>query len=337
MSSNPILVTVHRGQAVESRHRGAVAVVDATGKTVLALGDVETPVFPRSAVKAFQALPLVESGIAAKFGLDHEDLALAISSHSGEPRHVETAKRILQKAGRDVSCLECGTHWPSAKDAERALVAKGEKPTALHNNCSGKHAGFICLACGLDEDTKGYITPAHRVQKEIRAAGEAMTDFKFQDDWTGIDGCSIPTYAVPLKNLALGFARLGTGQGLAPMRAKAAAELRKAAAAHPFLVAGTGRFDTIAMEILGARLFVKTGAEGVYCASLPEQGLGIALKADDGETRASQAMLAGIVHRFLPMTDHERSEFDNKAWPQLKNWNGMTVGAINPTELLKAV
>ncbi|MFM8608801.1 MAG: asparaginase [Hyphomicrobiales bacterium] len=334
MSTHPVLVEVYRGQAVESQHRGSVAVIDADGKTVLELGDIETPVFPRSAVKAFQALPLVESGIADRFGLTDEELALAISSHSGEQRHAETALRILNKAGRDQTCLECGAHWPSDKIAERALAASGQNPSALHNNCSGKHSGFICLACGLDEDPKGYIKPEHRVQKEIRAAGEEITGFRVREEWTGTDGCSIPTYAMPLKNLAHGFAKLGTGTGLAPERAKAAARLRRAAAAHPFMVAGTGRLDTVAMEIFGARLFMKTGAEGVYCAALPEQGLGIALKADDGETRASQAMLAGIVHRFLRMSEEERRAFNAKAWPTLTNWNGMAVGSVKPTSLL---
>ena len=337
MSTHPVLVEIYRGQAVESQHRGSIAVVDADGKIVLELGDIETPIFPRSAVKSFQALPLVESGIADRFGLTDEELALTISSHSGEPRHTETALGILQKAGRDQTCLECGAHWPSDNVAERALAAASQKPSALHNNCSGKHSGFICLACGLDEDPKGYIKPDHRVQKEIRAAGEEMTGFRVREEWTGTDGCSIPTYAVPLKNLAHGFAKLGTGAGLAPERAKAAARLRQAAAAHPFMVAGTGRLDTIAMGIFGTRLFMKTGAEGVYCAALPEQGLGIALKADDGESRASQAMLAGVVHRFLKMSDAERHAFDAKAWPTLTNWNGMTVGSVRPTSVLKGV
>lgn len=329
MIENPVLVEVLRGQAIESRHRGAFAVVDADRKTVLALGDVERPVFPRSAVKAFQALPLLESGAADRFGLTDQELALTISSHSGEGPHVETAAAILAKAGRDEACLECGAHWPMSREAERALAASGKTPTALYNNCSGKHSGFICLSCGLDEDPTGYIQPHHIVQREIRAAGEAMTGFRFLDEWTGTDGCSIPTYAAPLKNLAWGFARLGTGQGLEPKRAEATRRLRKSAAAHPFMVAGTRRLDTAAMDLFGERLFVKTGAEGVYCAALPEQGLGIALKADDGEVRAAQAILAGLIHRFLPMNDDERQKFDAIALPVLKNWNGIEVGRIN--------
>ncbi len=332
---NPILVEVLRGKSVESRHRGSVAVVDADGGIVLSLGDCESPVFPRSAVKAFQALPLLESGAADRFGLTPTEIALAVSSHSGEEPHVATALGMLKKAGRDASCLECGAHWPSSHEAERALAAAGLKPNALHNNCSGKHSGFVCLACGLDEDPAGYIRPDHRVQREIRAAGEEITGFTFLDAYTGTDGCSIPTYAVPLKAIALGFARLGTGIGLKPERAKAARRIREAVAANPFMVAGTGRLDTVAMELFRERVFMKTGAEGVYCAAIPELGFGIALKADDGESRAAQAMLAGILHRYVPMDEATRTAFDAKAWPTLKNWNGMTVGSVRATSLLR--
>ena len=222
------------------------------------------PVFPRSAVKALQALPLVESGIADRLGLTAQELSLACSSHSGEPIHVETALSMLKKAGRDADCLECGAHWPVSGKAERALAAAGEKPSALHNNCSGKHSGFICLSCGLDEDPTGYTGAGHRVQREVRAAGEEMTGFTYLEAFSGIDGCSIPTYGVPLKALALGFARFGTGFGLDRKRAEAAQRIREAVAQYPLLVAGTGRFDTEVMSLFGARLFMKTGAEGVY-------------------------------------------------------------------------
>lgn len=328
MSDNPVLVEILRGLAVESRHRGAFAVIDANGSIVSSLGDIERPIFPRSAVKALQALPLIESGAADRYQLDDRELALTISSHSGEPGHVETARSILAKVGRNETCLECGAHWPMSREAERALAASGQQPSTLHNNCSGKHAGFVCLACGMDEDPKDYILPQHIVQREIRAAGEAMTEFKVQDEWTGIDGCSIPTYAVPLRHLGLAFAKIGTGKGLSPKRAEAAQRLRKAAAAHPFMVAGTGRFDTEAMLALGPKLFMKTGAEGVYCAALPDQGLGIAIKIDDGEVRAAQAVLAGLVHRLLPMTDLERKKLDRVALPILQNWNRIQVGQI---------
>ena len=325
---NPFLVEVTRGQLVESRHRGSVSVVDADGATVLSIGDVDRRVFPRSAVKALQALPLIESGAADKFGLTDEEIALACASHSGEPEHVRVAGSMLTKAGRDAGCLECGTHWPMGEAASRALAAEGGQPNALHNNCSGKHAGFICLACGTGEDPRGYVSADHPVQRMIREALEDVTGACHTLDKSGIDGCSIPTYAIRLPSLAFGFARFGTGAGLSAGARAAAERIRKAVAAHPFMVAGTGRFDTKLMEILKERAFVKVGAEGVYCASFPELGYGIALKADDGHVRAAEAMMAGLVLRFLPLDGAERTAVEALAQPVFKNWNGIEVGSI---------
>ena len=168
---NPVLVEVTRGGRVESRHRGAVAVVDGDGATVLAIGDIARPVFPRSAVKAIQGLPLIESGAADRYGLTEAEIALAVSSHSGEPLHAETSLSMLRKAGRDAGCLECGAHWPSNELVSRALAKSGAEPSALNNNCSGKHAGFVCLSCNMDEDPTGYVKAAHPVQQAVREFG----------------------------------------------------------------------------------------------------------------------------------------------------------------------
>jgi L-asparaginase II len=325
---NPVLVEVTRGPEVESRHRGAVAVVDAEGATVLALGDVECRTYPRSAVKALQALPLVESGIADQFKLTDAEVALACASHAGERAHVETAAVMLAKAGRNAACLECGAHWPLSEMAARALAGQGERPTALHNNCSGKHAGFICLACGLDMNPAGYVAPTHRVQEVVRAALENLTGASHGDEVRAVDGCSIPTYALPLTALAFGFAKFGTGVGLSPSCAKAAARIRRAVAAHPFMVAGTGRFDTVLMERLGERAFVKAGAEGVHCAALPELGYGIAVKCDDGAKRAAEVVLAALIRRFLPLDGEEHAMIGAFARRTLTNWNGVEVGEI---------
>jgi L-asparaginase II len=327
---NPIIVDVLRGDVVESRHRGAIAVVDENGKTVLSLGDVERPVFPRSAVKALQALPLLETGAADRYGLTAAELALACSSHSGERAHAETSAAMLAKAGREPGCLECGTHWPMNEEAARALAHAGGKPSALHNNCSGKHAGFVCLSCAEGVDPAGYVGPDHPVQKAVKRAMEEMTGVALSQEFRGTDGCSIPTYATPVVALARAFAKLGTGKGLPGDRAAAARRLRDAVAAHPFMVAGSGRFDTRLMDLLGARVFSKTGAEGVYCAALPEQGLGIALKCDDGHGRAAEVMLAALVQRFLPLAGAEAAGVDNLARPVMKNWNGIEVGRLRP-------
>jgi L-asparaginase II len=326
--SDPVLVEVTRGGRRESAHAGIVAVVDADGRPVLSLGEAERAVFPRSAVKALQALPLIETGAADRYGLTRAELALACSSHSGEPRHVETAAAMLAKAGRDLSCLECGTHWPSNEHAARALAAAGKEPSALNNNCSGKHSGFICVACASGDDPKGYIRPEHPVQARIKTVFEEMMGVKLADSARGTDGCSIPTYASPLSGLALAFAKLGTGKGMSSGRAAAAKRLRAAVAAEPFMVAGSRRFDTIVMQALGDKVFTKTGAEGVYCAAFPAQGLGVAVKCDDGAGRAAEAVMAALIRAFVPLTDAEHGVVGGYSDKPIVNWNGIETGRV---------
>ncbi len=334
---NPVLLEVTRGALVESRHHGAVAVVDAEGGTVFALGDVTQAVYPRSAVKPIQALPLIESGAADTFGFGDQELALACASHGGEPPHVEVAARMLARAGLDGSALECGAHWPSHQSSTQGLARAGGTPSALHNNCSGKHAGFICVACAAGADHRGYVGVDHLVQREVRAALESLTGTTLSQDECGIDGCSIPTFAVPLTALAHAFARFGTGHRLGEKRAQAARRLRAACAAQPYYVAGTGRFCTEIMTLLGARVLVKTGAEGVFCGALPEQGLGIAVKCEDGATRAAEVATAAMIARFLPMSGAERAKLDRFVRKELRNWNGIAVGGMRPADALTVI
>jgi len=334
ITTNPILVEVTRGSLVESWHRGAIVVVDAEGKRRAAIGDVEEPVFPRSAAKALQALALVESGAADAYGLTEAELALACASHSGEPRHVETVAAMLARAGRSVDDLECGVHMPANELASRALILAREAPTALHNNCSGKHAGFICLACHRDVDPKGYVGPDHPVQREITATLAEMTGAPLDARNRGVDGCSIPAYAIPLDRLALGFARFITGEGLSAARATAAKRLADACMAEPWFVAGMGRFCTRAMALMPGRLFVKTGAEGVFCAAFPELGLGLALKCDDGAPRAAEAMMAAAIEAFVVTGGRGTSlaEWDEMRGPgrRIVSRRGAIVGEVRP-------
>jgi L-asparaginase II len=333
--TNPVLVEVLRGALVESRHTGAVAVVDADGKLVLTLGDIELPIFSRSAVKAMQALPLVESGAADAFGFGNRELALACASHSGEPQHTELAAAMLAKASLDECALECGTHWPMSQDATVALARSGGKPSALHNNCSGKHAGFLCGCRHMRINHPGYIQPDHPYQEAIRLAMAELTGFEHSERNRGIDGCSIPNYAVPLKNLAHAFARMATGKGLSADRAAAAKRLLSACMAEPFLTAGTDRADTKLMQAAPGRIFVKIGAEGVYCAAMPELGLGIALKCDDGQGRAAEVAVAAVLSNLLRGDDAVRSALAGLVEPQLRNWNGMQVAALRPAAALQ--
>ena len=332
--TNPVLIEVRRGPLVESRHRGAVAVADAAGTMALAIGDVTTPIFPRSAVKALQALPLVERGAADRYGFGDEELALACASHSGETAHVAGVERMLAKAGLDPSALRCGAHWPISQ-AAAAAVARAGAPSALHNNCSGKHAGFLCVACAMGTDHAEYFRPEHPVQREVRAVLEDFTGAAMAEGRCAFDGCSVPTWAVPLRNLAQGFAKFGSEQGLAPERARAAHRLRQACARKPWYVAGTGRFCAEIMQLFGERVFVKTGAEGVYCGALPQQGLGVAIKCDDGASRAAQAIMAAVIARFLPLDTTARAALAPFVQPVLRNWNGLEVGAICVTEALR--
>ncbi len=302
---DPVLVEVTRGGWVESRHRGAIAVVDATGGRRAAVGDVEQSVFPRSAVKALQALPLVESGAADHYGFADVELALACSSHNGEPRHAATAARMLAAAGRGEADLQCGVSWPASRDAAFALARAGARPSALHDNCSGKHAGFICVSCHRGIDPAGYVRPDHPVQREVTATLAALTDTSLNDDVRAVDGCSIPAYAIPLHRLALAFARFATGEMMPPARAAAARRLCEACWAEPHMVAGNGRFSTHVLAAFPGHVFVKGGAEGVYCAFFRQAGLGVAIKCDDGAGRAAERVMAAVISAFVPMAGDE--------------------------------
>jgi L-asparaginase II len=333
---NPVTVEVTRGQLVESRHRGLAVVVDAEGKILFSAGDVEAGVFPRSACKAMQALPLVESGAADAYGFGNRELALACASHSGEPEHVATAAAMLKAAGRNESVLECGAHWSSHQQVLIDQARSLDKPTALHNNCSGKHAGFVCTCCHTGEDPRGYAGFDHPLQEAIRAIMSDLTGAVLSRDNCGTDGCSIPTYAVPLVGLARGFGKLATGRGLEPIRAAAARRLIAACMAEPFYVAGTRRFCTRLMQVAPGRIFAKTGAEGVFCAILPDKGLSFAVKAEDGATRAAEAMIAALLAPHFEHGSEEHAALIGLSHHGMTNWNGLHVGTIRTTDVLFA-
>jgi L-asparaginase II len=342
MTANPVLVEATRGGIRESAHRGAAVVVDADGAVVASIGDVDRAVFPRSAVKVLQALPLVDSGAADALHLTDEELAVACASHNGEPEHTAVVAGMLAKAGLDVGALECGAHWPYREPLQRRMAASGLEPTALHNNCSGKHAGFLCVACAMAGRAevrgfaKGYVGPEHPVMHEVTAALAAATGCDLARAPRGTDGCSIPTYAIPLRALALAFARVGTGTGLKPGHAAAAQRLRRAVARHPFMVGGTDRFDTRVMERLGERVFCKVGAEGVFCAALPERGLGVAIKIDDGNNaRAAEVAMAATIEALVDLGDADAAFLRSLSDLALRNWNGLEVGALRAVPELR--
>ena len=324
--SNPILVEILRGGLVESRHRGSVSVFDGDGKEVLSIGDTALPIFPRSACKLIQALPFIETGAADAYGFGNKELSLVCASHSGEPEHAALSEAMLIRAGQSMATLECGIHWPFDLPVAIKLAQSGALPNACHNNCSGKHAGFICTACHVGEDPKGYVTGVHPAQMRVRDAMAEVTGAAHVSQACGTDGCSIPTYAIPLSALALGFAKMATGQGLSSIRAKAAKRLMQACMAEPFYMAGTKRFCTNIMEAAPSRVFAKIGAEGVYCAAIPELGFGIALKIDDGAFRAAELMVAAVIAHLTKAVPEIAQPVSALARKADRNWNKITVG-----------
>lgn len=322
------LVEVTRGPIVESRHRACYAVVDAHGGVVHHQGDLEHPVYPRSAIKPLQALPLIESGAAEAFGLSDAEIALACASHDGEPLHVGAVEAWLARIGLSVADLECGVHLPYHVPSMKALLRAGQEPTAAHNNCSGKHSGFLTLAKQLEAPTRGYIKLEHAVQQRVLGALEAMTGLELGRAPIGIDGCGIPTVAIPLGNLALAMARFADPHHEPEERQRACRRILQAVAREPAMIAGTERFCTKVIEVTRERALVKTGAEGVYCAALPELGLGVALKVEDGTGRAAEVLMGHLLVALGVLSEAEQQTLACWLRPPILNRAGATVGEI---------
>lgn len=310
---------------MESRHEVHVAVADASGDLVAQAGDPALVTFARSAVKPIQALPLVDDGVAERFGLDDEEMALACASHSGEAAHVAVARRLLGKLGLDEHDLACGAHAPFHRPSARALQEAGTAPGRVHNNCSGKHAGMLALAQAHGWDVAGYEQAAHPVQRRMLSEMARWCDVSESDIVVGVDGCGVATFAVSLSSLAGAFARLA---GAAVAGEPGPRRVLDAMRAHPRLVAGTGRFCTALMEASSGRVVAKVGAEGVYGALVPDAGLGIALKVADGGRRAAEPALAAVLAVLDLLSPGELAELRTFTEPVLVNTRGEEVGVV---------
>jgi L-asparaginase II len=332
MDANPILAEVVRGNWVENRHRGAFIIVDDQGQVIAAGGDVERPVFPRSAIKSMQALAIFDRHAVDKFHHRPEELALACASHHGEGEHVGNVAQFLERMGLSVADLECGAHMPTNIKAREALRAAGAEPSALHNNCSGKHSGMLSVALAMGVPTSGYVNREHEVQMAVRAAVEYVIGEPLREDRCGTDGCSIPTWAAPLRAWALGFARMSTGSGLDSGHAAGAQRLFDAATSHPHLVAGTGHLDTLVMAAFKGRLMQKGGAEGVQCGAIRDKGWGYALKCDDGSMAASHAMVAALLLKHADPNPAQREVLEQFVRQPTKNVRGTVVGQLQATD-----
>ena len=311
--NNPLVVEVTRGASIESVHLVDVALVDNTGNLDEGWGESSRPKLPRSALKPIQATPLITEGVADSESLTAQQLAVACSSHNGEAGHVEVVDRWLETLGFSHNVLECGAHVPANPQAARDLMLSGIQPDSRHNNCSGKHTGFVCLSKHFDLDVSGYIAPDHPVMKSfVTPAIEDFCRIDLSDQVPGVDGCGVPVWSIPLSHLAGGWSQLrarGSGQ-----------RLLQAMADEPFLVAGTDRACTRLMEAASGDAAVKTGAEGVFCGVDLREGFAFALKVRDGQARAAEVAAEWLLDRLGCV------EF---AAPQtLKNWAGTSVGEI---------
>jgi L-asparaginase II len=329
-SPDPILVEVMRGEMVESRHRGAYAVVDAAGGVVLAQGDIQRPVYARSAIKPLQALPLVETGAADHYRLGVREVALACASHNGTPPVVAAVEAWLDRIGLAPDDLECGADPPIDTAAAHALIRAGQSPSALHNNCSGKHAGFLSAARFLGEPTRGYIGADHPAQRRVLAVLSEMTGLDLARAPHGTDGCGIPVVGMPLKGMARAMARLADPAGLAAERAAAARRILEAMAAEPLIVAGASRFTREVLRVGSATVRLKPGAEGVACAALPQHGLGIALKIGDGAGRAADVAMGALLVRLGMLDPAQADAIAPVLRPPVKNVAGHMVGEVRP-------
>ena len=286
------MVDLWRGGLLESTHRGHAVICDDTGAVVQSWGDPAKIIFSRSSCKMLQALPLLESGAADAFGLTDAHVAFACASHQGEAGHVDMARRWLADLGLAEADLRCGAHEPYDHPERNRLIRADEAPCQLHNNCSGKHSGFLTVTKHLRAGPE-YVEIDHPLQRAVKAAFEEVTGES--SPGYGIDGCSAPNFAGSVGGLARAMAAFANASNTGDTRSRAMHRLTRSMAAHPDLVAGNGRACTELMRAMNGRVALKTGAEAVYVAIVPEKRMGVAIKIEDGNARASEAALVAIL------------------------------------------
>jgi L-asparaginase II len=324
----PLTVEVTRGGLVESVHHVAACVVDAAGAVVYSAGEIDVPVYLRSSAKPFIAAAIVEAGVDAAFKLEPTEIAVIAASHSGQPIHVEAVQSILRKIGMDASDLQCGVHWPYDEASAEALRARGEQPTALHNNCSGKHAGILALCRIVGADPSTYLEASNPAQRRILEFCARLSDDDAATWPLGADGCGIPVYATSLRQAARSFARLASLTEMWPSDAAAMRIVRDAMIAHPEYVSGTGQIDTELMIAADGTIAAKAGAEGVHGVAAIPQGYGYVAKVLDGAARARGPSTIAVLRRLGVLDDTTAGRLARFAAPTVYNRAGDPVGEI---------
>ncbi len=324
------LVNVWRGDILESVHQGHAVVCGADGEITEAWGNPGAVIYPRSSCKMIQALPLIESGAADAQGLGVEQLALACASHQGAHIHTDRVQVWLDGLGLSDADFRCGVQWPTDLPARNEIIRAHAAPCQIHNNCSGKHAGFLTLNRHIG-GAADYELVDHPVQQMGRAAFEDVTGE--ESPGYGIDGCSAPNFATTVHGLARAMSVFATAHDRSDARSRAAVRLREAMMARPDLVAGETRACTDLMRAMGGRVAIKTGAEGVFVAIIPDLRLGVAVKIADGTTRASEAAIAAVLVK-LGVLDADHPATRARMMPEIRNWRGTLCGRITPAAAL---
>jgi L-asparaginase II len=331
MNKGHILVEVSRGPLIESRHTGHMAVVDVNMKLIASAGDSAYYTFARSTAKLLQAIPLLEAGGAERLHLDDKQIVLLCASHNGEDEHASLVNQTLLQLGLDESALCCGVHEPLHQPTADRLKRAGISVSPLRNNCSGKHTGMLALAQLLQVSTEAYPGIEHPVQQHMLQIIAEMSGVPQEQIELGTDGCGVPVFALPLEALAYAYAQLGQPAGLAASRAQACRQIINAITREPHYIAGSDRFDTRLIQATKGRIIGKMGAEGLFALTVPEQGLGVALKIEDGAQRALYPAIMEVLIQLKMLKQHEIEELSEFHRPSITNCHQHKVGMINPT------
>jgi L-asparaginase II len=326
-ANEELLVEVTRGDLVESAHKVAACAVDARGDVLFRAGDIDVPVYLRSSAKPFIAAAALQAGVGEQFGLEPREIAVMAASHSGQPFQVDAVLSILKKIGIAVDALQCGAHLPYDEASANALLIAGVKPTAVHNNCSGKHAGILALCKATGADTATYLEASNPAQQRILTFCARLSDDDAATWPVGVDGCGIPAYATSLRRAAHSFARLATLRGVDDRDGEALRVVRDAMIAHPEYVAGAGQLDTELMKA-GGSILSKAGAEGLHGVAALAPGIGYVSKVLDGNSRARAPSTLAVLRELGVIGDREVGELARFVRPKVYNRAGCAVGEI---------
>jgi L-asparaginase II len=325
---NPVLVESYRGPVVESFHRGVICVVDEHNNIIYQQGNVEQVCYPRSALKFFQQLPLLLSGAADHFGFTEEELAVMCGSHNGEAQHLRIVRGIFQKIGLDESALGCGAQAPTLKQDAQALIRAGLEPSAIHNNCSGKHAGFLAWCVFHQQPTDSYLHADHLLHQEIKKWVSLFYEIPETELQTGLDGCSAPIFAMPVRNQAIAYKNLVFPEKFEPAVQAACTRITDAVSAYPMMIAGTKRYCSDLMKAAGKKVIGKTGADGVYCIGLPERKLGICIKIDDGKMGPQYHVAQKLLQESGVLSNEAAAELAHYITMPQSNFAGNQTGTL---------